>query len=320
MIQVDHLTKQYGPVIAVDSISFSVEKGEIVGFLGLNGAGKTTTMKILTSYLPATSGIAKVAGHDVMTESMEVRRNIGYLPESVPLYQEMRVEEYLIYRAKLKGVDRNIRQSRIEEALSRCRIKEVRRRLTGTLSKGYRQRVGLADALIHNPPILILDEPTSGLDPVQISETLATIKDMGHDRTVLFSSHILSEVEKISDRLIIIHRGRIGLDAKMSELARDDQQILVVEIRGPEAQVKEALNRIDGVRAIDTEADKDGGFTYNVQSATNKNLGETVFQVVAKSGWTLRRLSTVRRRLEDRFFEVTVKADSMVPPPEGTNP
>src|SRR5437016_5446581 len=209
MIQVDDLTKLFGPVLAVDHINFQVSRGEIVGFLGPNGAGKTTTMRILTSYLPATSGIAKVAGFDVMTESMDVRRNIGYLPESVPLYSEMRVEEYLTYRAKLKGVERKERQGRLESCLEGCRIREVRRRLIGTLSKGYRQRVGLADALIHDPPILILDEPTAGLDPLQIRETLATIRELSGQHTVLLSTHILSEVESVCRRVIIINKGHI---------------------------------------------------------------------------------------------------------------
>src|SRR5437588_471688 len=178
MIQVDHLSKDFGQVMAVNDISFQVGKGEIVGFLGRNGAGKSTTIRVLTTYLPATSGIARVAGHDVMNESMEVRKKIGYLPESVPLYPEMRVEEYLHYRAKLKGVDRPGRQERIDYCLERCRIREVRRRLIGTLSKGYRQRVGLADTLVHDPPLLILDEPTTGLDPVQIRETLNLIRQL----------------------------------------------------------------------------------------------------------------------------------------------
>src|SRR5712692_8551546 len=221
MIEVDNLTKFFGPVLAVDHISFRVSQGEIVGFLGPNGAGKTTTMRILTSYLPATSGVVRVAGYDVMTQSMDVRRSIGYLPESVPLYPEMRVDEYLLYRAKLKGVDRKERQHRLDYCLEHCRIREVRRRLIGTLSKGYRQRVGLADAMIHDPPILILDEPTVGLDPLQIRETLALIKELGEKHTILLSTHILSEVETICQRVIIINAGRIGLAAKMSELDTD---------------------------------------------------------------------------------------------------
>jgi len=176
MIEVKNLTKYFGPVLAVDRVNFNVARGEIVGLLGLNGAGKTTTMRILTTYLPATSGTASLAGFDVRNQSMQVRQQIGYLPENVPLYPEMRVEEYLQFRAKLKGLDRKARQGRLDYCLGRCRIREVRRRLVGTLSKGYRQRVGLADAMIHDPAILILDEPTSGLDPVQIRETLSLIK------------------------------------------------------------------------------------------------------------------------------------------------
>src|SRR5437667_9733531 len=218
MIEVDNLTKYFGPILAVDDISFRVAQGEIVGFLGPNGAGKTTTIRILTSYLPATSGIARVANHDVMKESMDVRRAMGYLPESVPLYPEMRVEEYLSFRAKLKGVDRKARPGRLDYCLERCRIREVRRRLVGTLSKGYRQRVGLADAMIHDPPILILDEPTHGLDPVQIRETLALIRELGEQRTILLSTHILAEIEAICGRVLIIHRGRLASDKKLTEL------------------------------------------------------------------------------------------------------
>src|SRR5262249_55820729 len=211
-------------------ISFEVTQGEIVGFLGPNGAGKTTTLRILTSYLPATSGIARVAGFDVMKESMDVRRNIGYLPESVPLYPEMRVEEYLMYRAKLKGVPRPQRQKRIDFCLERCRVREVRRRLVGTLSKGYRQRGGLADAMVPDPPILILDEPTVGLDPVQIRETLALIKGLGKKHTIVLSTHILSEVEAVCERVIIINAGRIGLDKKLADLATD-AAVIVLEVR-----------------------------------------------------------------------------------------
>src|SRR5438309_4666151 len=234
MISVDKLTKYFGPVLAVDRISFQVDKGEIVGFLGPNGAGKTTTMRILTTYLPATSGIAKVAGYDVMTQSLGVRRNIGYLPESVPLYPEMRVDEYIMFRAKLKGVGRKERLSRVEYCLDRCRLKEVRRRLIGTLSKGYRQRVGLADAMVHDPAILLLDEPTSGLDPMQIRETLALIKELGANHTVLLSTHILPEVEAICERVIIINGGRVGFSRTLADI--ESQAVILLETRGPGEQ------------------------------------------------------------------------------------
>jgi ABC-2 type transport system ATP-binding protein len=220
MIEVDNLTKYFGPVLAVDQVSFNVARGEIVGLLGLNGAGKTTTMRILTTYLSATSGIAKVAGFDVRNQSLDVRKNVGYLPESVPLYPEMRVEEYVTYRAKLKGVERKGRSQRVEYCLDRCRIRQVRRRLIGTLSKGYRQRVGLADAMVADPPLLILDEPTVGLDPVQIRETLLLISELGEKRTILFSTHILSEIEAVCERVIVIHRGRVASDRPMSATSK----------------------------------------------------------------------------------------------------
>src|SRR6266446_5150086 len=248
MIQVDQLTKFFGPVMAVDRITFRVGRGEIVGFLGLNGAGKTTTMRILTGYLPATSGIARVAGFDVMTESMDVRRNIGYLPESVPLYPEMRVEEYVAYRAKLKGVPRAGRGKHVDYCLERCRLIAVRRRLIGTLSKGYRQRVGLADAMVHDPAIFILDEPTSGLDPQQIRETLALIKELGGRHTVLLSTHILQEVEAVCERVVIIDKGRIGLDQRVDDI--EAHSAILVEARGPGEQVGNVLRQVKGVVSV----------------------------------------------------------------------
>ncbi len=300
MIQVENLTKYFGPVLAVDNINFEVDKGEVVGFLGLNGAGKTTTMRILTTYLPATSGIARVAGHDVMTESMEVRRNIGFLPESVPLYTEMRVEEYLSYRAKLKEVPRKERPARIDYAIERCRIREVRRRLIGTLSKGYRQRVGLADAMIHDPPILILDEPTAGLDPMQIQETLNLIRQMGETHTILFSTHILAEVEAVCERVIIVKRGRIDLAKRMSELEVDSG--VVVEVRGPSEQVSNVLQTTDGVARISAQPLADGWTAFELQTVPGSDPREKVFQRVVKNGWTLRRLDLRRRTLVDRFM------------------
>ena len=287
MIEVERLCKYYGQVMAVNNISFQIEKGEIVGFLGLNGAGKTTTLRILTSYLPATSGVAHVAGFDVMTQSMEVRQNIGFLPESVPLYPEMRVEEYLAYRAKLKQVDRKIRASRIDEAMERCRVVQVRRRLIGTLSKGYRQRVGLADTLIHDPPILILDEPTAGLDPLQINETLRTIQDLAEQHTIILSNHILSEVEKVCDRIIMIHRGRIGMDIKMSELASEEKNVVLAEVRGPVEAVTAALKAVEGVASVTAKPAADGWASYEVRTHAKQDVREPLFQKVAKGGWSL---------------------------------
>jgi ABC-2 type transport system ATP-binding protein len=309
MIEVKNLSKYFGPVMAVQNITFEVARGEIVGFLGPNGAGKTTTMRILTTYIPATSGVARVANFDVMNESMEVRKNIGYLPESVPLYPEMRVEEYLSYRGQLKGIPRGERHRRVDYCLERCRIREVRRRLLGTLSKGYRQRVGLADAMIHDPPILIMDEPTVGLDPLQIRETLALIKELGQGHTILLSTHILSEVEAICGRVIIINAGRIGLAQKMSELETDS--LIVVEVRGPLDQVTSALKSIDGVTQVHHHPLGDGLVSYEVRTQNNKDLREAISQRLAKGGWTIRRLDLRRRRLEDRFMEVMRQDDPL---------
>jgi ABC-2 type transport system ATP-binding protein len=315
MIQVENLTKYFGPVMAVDGLSFEIERGEVVGFLGNNGAGKTTTMRILTTYLPATSGIARVAGHDVMQESMAVRTRVGYLPESVPLYSEMRVEEYLDYRAKLKGVDRKVRPQRVESCLGRCRIREVRRRLIGTLSKGYRQRVGLADAMIHDPPILILDEPTVGLDPVQRRETLGLIKEMGQNHTVMLSTHILAEVEAVCQRVIMINSGRLGLDRKLSELEAD--AIIVLEVRGPAEQVGNVLRTTDGVRDVSSEPvdGGDGLAGFEIRTAGDRDLREAICQRVTKNGWTIRRLDLRRRRLEDHFMDMLRAETSLSPRP-----
>jgi ABC-2 type transport system ATP-binding protein len=309
MIQVENLTKYFGSILAVDHISFQIERGEVVGFLGPNGAGKTTTLRILTSYLPATSGIATVAGHDVMTDSMEVRKNIGYLPESVPLYSEMRVEEYLDYRSKLKGVDRKERPKRLEYCLDRCRIREVRRRLIGTLSKGYRQRVGLADAMVHDPPILILDEPTVGLDPVQIRETLALIRELGEKRTIMLSTHILSEIEAICRRVIIITWGRIGSDKRMGELEAADA--IVLETSGPSEQVMSALQGIDGVALVTPVELGHGRSGFEIHTHHHKDLRDAIGQRMAKSNWAVRQLSLKHRKLEDHFFDVMRAADPL---------
>jgi ABC-2 type transport system ATP-binding protein len=315
MIEVDKLTKYFGPVLAVDRITFRVDQGEIVGFLGPNGAGKTTTLRILTTYLPATSGIAKVAGYDVMTQSLDVRRNVGYLPESVPLYPEMRVDEYLTYRSKLKGVDRKGRPARIEFCLDRCRLREVSRRLVGTLSKGYRQRVGLADAMINDPAILILDEPTAGLDPIQIRETLALIKELGDKHTILLSTHILSEVEAICERVIIITGGRIGLSRDMDEV--EGQAIIVLEVRAPTEQAAGVLRGLAGVAQVTPRAPEDGVSSFEIRPTDDRDLREAVGKAMIDKGWVVRRLERQRRRLEDAFFDVLRQQD---PLKEGIKP
>lgn len=302
MIHVENLCKYFGPVLAVNNVSFQVEKNEIVGLLGNNGAGKTTIMRILTTYLPASSGIARVAGFDVMMQSMEVRQRIGYLPESIPLYPEMRVEEYLGYRAKLKGVERRQRAARIDYCLERCRVAEVRRRLTGTLSKGYRQRVGLADAMISDPPILILDEPTDGLDPGQKAETLGMLRELGRDHTIMLSSHLLSEVESLVQRVIIIRRGQVGWAKKLSEMETDD--VIVVEVRGPSDQVAVALRNTEGVEQVTSKGGDDGVTLFEVRAHQRRDLREQISQRLAKNGWPLRRLDLRRRSLQDRWNEI----------------
>lgn len=308
-IEVRDLTKHYGPVRAVEKVNFSVQPGELVGFLGPNGAGKSTSMRILTTYLPATSGLASVCGYDVFQNSMQVRERIGYLPESVPLYPDMRVEEYLLYRAKLKGVPRSVRLARLGESLEKCRIKEVRRRLLGTLSKGYRQRVGLADALIGSPPVLILDEPTSGLDPVQIRETLNTIKALGKEHTVLLSTHILSEVESICDRVIIISRGTLRWDGRLTDLAQE-HPTYHLEIKGNGPELCEALQQISGVKEARIVAQHEGHCHIEIDPQTNVEIRERISRAVFEKGMNLYALETKRKNLESLYMDVVLRPDS----------
>jgi ABC-2 type transport system ATP-binding protein len=309
MIYVDKLTKYFGPVRAIDRVSFQVSQGEIVGFLGPNGAGKTTTMKILTSYLPATSGVAKVAGFDVMTQSVEVRRNIGYLPESVPLYPEMRVGEYLDYRAKIKGVPRRERAARIDFCLERCRLREVRRRLIGTLSRGYRQRVGLADSMVHDPPILILDEPTAGLDPIQIRETLALIRELGEGHTILLSTHILSEVEAVCERVIIINAGRVGFSQSLAEI--ESESLILLDVRGPADAVAGTLRGLSGVAQVKQHGQEDGVASFEIRAKEDRDLREDLSRAIVDKGWLVTRLDLKHRKLEDAFFDVLREDDPL---------
>jgi ABC-2 type transport system ATP-binding protein len=316
MIQVEHLTKYFGPVLAVDDVSFEVDKGQIVGFLGLNGAGKTTTMRILTTYLPATSGVARVAGFDVMTQSMDVRKNIGYLPDNVPLYPEMRVEEYIDFRAKLKGVGRKERAKRLEYCFERCRIREVRRRLCGTLSKGYRQRVGLADAMIGDPNILILDEPTAGLDPEQQDQTLNLIKELGKDHTIIFSTHRLPEVEAICQQVIIIFRGRIRLHRRLKDLEGDAP--IVAEVRGPAEQVTQLLKTVDGVAKVTRKGSEDGASIFEIRTRGSQDLREAISHKIINNGFGLRRLE--RHASLQWYFMDLMREREPAPGPAPTAP
>jgi ABC-2 type transport system ATP-binding protein len=302
MITVERLSKDFGPVMAVQNVSFNVEANEIVGLLGNNGAGKTTIMRILTTFMAPSRGIARVAGFDVMTDSMEVRRRVGYLPESIPLYSEMRVEEYLQFRAKIKGVDRRDRPKQIAHCLERCRVREVSRRLLGTLSKGYRQRVGLADAMLNDPPILILDEPTDGLDPGQKADTLKMLRDFGKNHTIMLSSHLLTEVESIVQRVIILRRGHLGMARKLSEL--EQESIIVLEARGPAEQIANVLRSTEGVAAVAWRSADDGINAFEIKTHQYKDLREKLGQRVVQNGWPLRRLDLHRRSLQDRWNEI----------------
>ncbi|MBU0638194.1 MAG: ABC transporter ATP-binding protein [Planctomycetes bacterium] len=307
MIEARNLSKYYGSRCAVDNISFKVNEGEIIGFLGPNGAGKTTTIRVLTCFHPATSGTASVAGHDVLRESLAVRAQVGYLPESVPLYHEMRVREYLRFRGKLHGLSRPEREQAIARVTERCWLGDVISRPIGQLSKGYRQRVGLADALLHNPPVLILDEPTIGLDPTQIRATRALIRELAQDHTVMLSSHILPEVEATCQRIIIISEGRLVASGTPEELrARiTGESKLIVELRGPQEEVTAGLRGLEGVSHV--EAERHDGWT-RVTLSTRTDLREAIYGLSTKEGWPIRELRRDIATLEDFFVKIVAGA------------
>jgi ABC-2 type transport system ATP-binding protein len=314
VISVKELTKAYGHVLAVDHISFEVQKGTIVGFLGPNGAGKSTTMRILTCYQPPTSGGATINGFDIFHQSERVREHLGYLPENVPLYQEMRVEEYLDFRGRLRRMERNLRRKRIEYVIERCWLKPMRRRTIGHLSKGYRQRVGLADALLHDPAVLILDEPTVGLDPTQIRETRKLITDLGGDHTVLLSTHILPEVEAVCGRVIVIAGGRIVAQGSPDELraSRRLTARVLVECKGPAKEIENVLSHVSGVSRVeilDGQAGHAGGDKgYTIAALRTKegyDVREEVARTVIQHSWPLREIRLEYATLEEFFIQVT---------------
>ncbi len=309
MIQVERLTKRYGAVRAVDCLSFEVGRGEVVGFLGPNGAGKTTTMRMLTTYLPPTSGRAVLAGHDVLDEPIEVRRRVGYLPENVPMYPEMRVREYLSFRAKLKDVPRSRRAGAIGRVVERCDLEDVKERVLGHLSKGYRQRVGLAEAMLHDPDILILDEPTAGLDPIQIREVRSVIRELGNHHTILLSTHIMQEVEAVCGRVILIARGTIAIDERLDRIRAG--MAAVVEVRGPGEAVRKALEAMPGVARVHQApvGGEPGAHLFEVHARKDDaDLREALAARVIQNGWGLRRLDLRRSTLEDRFIEAVRQA------------
>jgi ABC-2 type transport system ATP-binding protein len=306
MIEVVDLVKKYAGVDAVRGISFSVKKGEIVGFLGPNGAGKSTTMRMLTGYLPATSGKIMIAGMDLFTHSLEVRRKLGYMPENVPLYLDMRVKEYLDYRAGLKGIRPKLMKLRVGEAMDRCGIADVSKKMIGALSRGYRQRVGLADALVHEPELLILDEPTAGLDPNQIRSVRDLIKDLGKDHTILLSTHILSEVEMVCSRAIIIHRGKIEASDTLENLGKKVHSSTVyIEIKAKSDEAIKKLREIPTVFQVEAKVTGGDWIMLECQAAPGEDIRDPIDEVIKRERWPLREFRKERATLEDVFVELT---------------
>ena len=306
MIKVENLTKRYAGQTAIKDLNFEVGKGEIMGFLGPNGAGKTTTMRILASFMPPTSGRASVAGFDVFEQSLQARAHLGYMPENVPLYNDMRVTEYLDYRAALKGVPHRRVAERVGDVKELCGLKDVEKKLIATLSKGYRQRVGLADALLHEPDLLILDEPTIGLDPNQIRQVRELIKNLGKQHTILLSTHILPEVEMTCSRVIIIHKGRIEACDTPENLLGQIRRAggVVLEAKTGNDNGVEELKRISGVRDVTSETE-DGWKIFSLRVESGTDVREEVFRLASERRWSVRELSQRRATLEDVFVEIT---------------
>src|SRR5437660_5276723 len=315
MIEVDRLTKNYGLVAAIRDVSFSVSPGQIVGFLGPNGAGKSTTMRILACFMPASSGVARVAGYDVFRQSMEVRRRIGYLPENVPLYPDMRVAPYLDFVAEVKGIGRSERRRRVADVMDRCMVADVQNRLIGKLSKGYRQRVGLAQAIINDPEVLILDEPTIGLDPKQITEIRSLIKSFAGRHTVILSTHILPEVSMACGGVVIINKGSIVAQGPIDTLV--DQFFptarVEVEIVGPPAAVHSAMRGIPGVVAVQGVTVTDSAGRYVVEAARGRDVRAEVFALASQQRWRLLELKQVGTTLEEVFMRVVAGEEEVSP-------
>ena len=310
MISVRNLTKRFGRTVAVSDVSFEVQKGEVLGFLGPNGAGKTTTMRILTCYLMPDSGTATVAGFDILNDPLEVRRRVGYLPENAPLYLDMDVTSYLEFVAEVREIPKLERPRRIRKMIETCGLESVVRRGIGELSKGFKQRVGLAQTLIHDPEILILDEPTTGLDPSQIIEIRELIKEIGKERTVILSTHILPEVEATCSRVLIINEGRIAASGTPEELqsAAGGEDTVFVSVKAGDSPVEEVLGRIPSVRSVKRVGGDDGGFVrYVVKSKNGADVGEEIFKAAVENHWTINELKRETLSLEDIFLKLTTK-------------
>ena len=311
MIRVSELTKRYGAVTAVDHVSFEVARGAIVGFLGPNGAGKTTTIRVLTGYHPATSGRAEVAGHDVATHSLEVRRRVGYLPQEVPIYPDLRVVEYLRFRAALKGVPAKQRALAVERAMDKAGVTEVARKLCGAVSHGYRQRVGFADALVANPPLLILDEPTSGLDPNQRRRIKHLVRELVPEHTVLFSSHILAEVQEVSSRILVIHRGRLRADGTPADLmAQGTRRTLRLVARATPPELATRLAGRPGVESRVLEPAGEGLAAARIELAPDSDPTAVVAERLAAAGVPVHELRLELPSLEEYFHAITEGSDA----------
>jgi len=317
MIEVQNLTKRYGRKTAVDGVTFKVEKGEILGFLGPNGAGKTTTMRVLTCYLPPTEGTAKVAGYDVFAQPLEVKRRVGYCPETPPLYPDMEVSEYLHFCAKIKGVAASGRAGKVDDAMGKTRVGDVKTTLIGKLSKGYRQRVGLAAAILHNPDVLILDEPTAGLDPKQIIETRELIRGLGGDHTIVLSTHILPEVGMTCGRVVIINKGRV--------VAEDTPQNLThrlrgagafrLEVRGEGPALEAALRAVPGVAALRVRPAESGITVLEAEAESGRDVRAELAAAVVQKGYGLLGLSPIGMSLEEIFLHLTTTDTADAPAP-----
>ena len=310
MIEVHNLVKWYGPTLAVDGVSFEIPKGRVVGFLGPNGAGKSTTLRIAAGYMPPTSGRAAIDGHDVIGESEAARAKLGYMPENNPLYGEMRVEEFLHFRGSLYGMDRTARVQRIATVCDRCGLAHLRRRVIGRLSKGNRQRVGLAQALLHNPKVLILDEPTSGLDPIQIVEIRHFLEELRDDHAVILSSHILSEIERVADRIMIIRQGRLVAEGTVDELsakARGGHRV-EIELKANPIVIKQELAKVAGVKEV--EASSHDGWCHAVVTPTDgTDVRDALLQTIQTQHWPMRDFGRRGATLEDYYRQVFSEMD-----------
>ena len=307
MIQIQNLTKTYGKRLAVDDISVNIEKGEIVGFLGPNGAGKTTTMRMITGYLMPTSGEVSVAGHDMRTNSLEARRLIGYMPEIVPLYTDMTTRRYLEYVARLRGLDTKTLRTRTDEVVEVCHLEEYIDVILSKLSKGFRQRVGLAQAIIHEPEVLILDEPTVGIDPIQVAQTRELIRELGKEHTILLSTHILPEVSMICERVIIINQGKIVAEDRIENLStvlRGGSR-LRLRVEGPAGGVADRLRQIESIQEVTQE-----GPYHVVSFASEESPHAEITEAVVASGWTLLAMESVAMSLEDIFLQLTTEEET----------